>query len=35
LQIVGRPFDEARVLQTAWAYEHATDWRQRLAEVSV
>ncbi len=35
LQIVGRPFDEARVLQTAWAYEHATDWRQRLSEVSV
>jgi aspartyl-tRNA(Asn)/glutamyl-tRNA(Gln) amidotransferase subunit A len=35
LQIVGRPFDEARVLQAAWAYEHATDWQQRLAEVSV
>ncbi len=29
LQIVGRPFDELRVLQTAYAYEQATAWHQR------
>jgi aspartyl-tRNA(Asn)/glutamyl-tRNA(Gln) amidotransferase subunit A len=25
LQVIGRAFDEATVLRTAWAYEHATD----------
>jgi aspartyl-tRNA(Asn)/glutamyl-tRNA(Gln) amidotransferase subunit A len=29
LQIVGRPFDEARVFQAAHAYEQATDWWRR------
>jgi aspartyl-tRNA(Asn)/glutamyl-tRNA(Gln) amidotransferase subunit A len=29
LQIVGRPFDERTVLQTAYAYEQATDWHRR------
>jgi aspartyl-tRNA(Asn)/glutamyl-tRNA(Gln) amidotransferase subunit A len=29
LQIVGRPFDELTVLQTAYAYEQATDWHRR------
>ena len=29
LQIAGRPFDDARVLQVAHAYETATPWRQR------
>jgi len=29
LQIVGRAFDEARVLRIGWAYEQATDWRTR------
>ena len=29
LQIAGRPFDDARVLQAAHAYEQATPWRQR------
>jgi aspartyl-tRNA(Asn)/glutamyl-tRNA(Gln) amidotransferase subunit A len=29
LQIVGRPFDELAVLQTAYAYEQSTDWHQR------
>jgi aspartyl-tRNA(Asn)/glutamyl-tRNA(Gln) amidotransferase subunit A len=30
LQIVGRPFDEQTVLQTAYAYEQATEWHRRL-----
>ena len=29
LQVVGRAFDEARVLRIGWAYEQATDWRKR------
>jgi aspartyl-tRNA(Asn)/glutamyl-tRNA(Gln) amidotransferase subunit A len=29
LQIIGRPFDEVRVLRAAYAYEQATDWRSR------
>lgn len=29
LQIVGRPFEEERVLQLAWAYEQATPWHLR------
>ena len=29
LQIAGRPFEDARVLQTAHAYEQATPWRQQ------
>jgi aspartyl-tRNA(Asn)/glutamyl-tRNA(Gln) amidotransferase subunit A len=29
LQLIGRPFDEARVLRAAHAYEQATDWRAR------
>jgi len=29
LQIVGRPFEEARVFQAAYAYEQATDWHER------
>jgi aspartyl-tRNA(Asn)/glutamyl-tRNA(Gln) amidotransferase subunit A len=29
LQIVGRPFDESTVLQTAYAYEQSTDWHTR------
>jgi aspartyl-tRNA(Asn)/glutamyl-tRNA(Gln) amidotransferase subunit A len=27
LQLIGRPFDEARLLQAAYAYEQATAWR--------
>jgi aspartyl-tRNA(Asn)/glutamyl-tRNA(Gln) amidotransferase subunit A len=30
LQIVGRPFDEPAVLRTAYAYEQATEWHQRV-----
>jgi aspartyl-tRNA(Asn)/glutamyl-tRNA(Gln) amidotransferase subunit A len=33
LQIIGRPFDEATVLQIAYAYERATDWHQRRPEL--
>ena len=29
MQIVGRPFDDAKVLQVAHAYENATPWRSR------
>ena len=29
LQLMGRPFDEARVLRAAYAYEQATDWLSR------
>ena len=29
LQIIGRPFDELTVLQTAYAYEQSTDWHRR------
>jgi aspartyl-tRNA(Asn)/glutamyl-tRNA(Gln) amidotransferase subunit A len=29
LQIVGRGYDEARVLRIGWAYENATDWHRR------
>ncbi|MBI1736457.1 MAG: aspartyl/glutamyl-tRNA amidotransferase subunit A, partial [Candidatus Rokubacteria bacterium] len=33
LQIIGRPFDEARVLRAAYAYEQATDWLTRRPEL--
>ena len=33
LQIVGRPFDEATVLQAAHAYERNTDWHKRRPPV--
>jgi aspartyl-tRNA(Asn)/glutamyl-tRNA(Gln) amidotransferase subunit A len=29
LQIVGRPFEEARVLQAGHAYERVTPWKER------
>jgi len=29
LQIIGKPFDEATVLRTAYAYEQATEWRKK------
>jgi aspartyl-tRNA(Asn)/glutamyl-tRNA(Gln) amidotransferase subunit A len=32
LQIIGRPFEEERVLQTAYAYEQATDWHLTTVE---
>ena len=33
LQIMGRPFEEARVYQLAYAYEQATDWLGRQPEL--
>jgi aspartyl-tRNA(Asn)/glutamyl-tRNA(Gln) amidotransferase subunit A len=29
LQLIGRPFEEARVLNLAYAYEQSTPWRDR------
>ena len=29
LQVVGRGYDEARVLRIGWAYENATNWHER------
>jgi aspartyl-tRNA(Asn)/glutamyl-tRNA(Gln) amidotransferase subunit A len=29
LQVIGRGYDEARVLRIAWAYENATEWHTR------
>jgi len=29
LQVIGRAYDEARVLRAGWAYENATDWHKR------
>lgn len=29
VQLIGRPFAEAEILQAAWAYENATDWGAR------
>jgi aspartyl-tRNA(Asn)/glutamyl-tRNA(Gln) amidotransferase subunit A len=26
LQIIGRPFEEEKILRAAYAYEQATDW---------
>jgi aspartyl-tRNA(Asn)/glutamyl-tRNA(Gln) amidotransferase subunit A len=31
LQLIGRPFAEAQLLQAAYAYEQATEWHQRQA----
>ena len=33
LQIAGRPFDETRLFQTAYAYEQATEWNNRRAPI--
>ncbi|MGD0946322.1 MAG: Asp-tRNA(Asn)/Glu-tRNA(Gln) amidotransferase subunit GatA [Candidatus Binatia bacterium] len=32
LQIVGRPFEEDKVLQAAYAYEQATEWHEKTAK---
>jgi len=31
LQLIGKPFDEATLLRTAWSYEQTSDWRTRQA----
>jgi aspartyl-tRNA(Asn)/glutamyl-tRNA(Gln) amidotransferase subunit A len=33
LQIVGRAYQEARVLRIGWAYESATDWHKRTPQL--
>jgi aspartyl-tRNA(Asn)/glutamyl-tRNA(Gln) amidotransferase subunit A len=33
LQIVGRGYDEARILRIGWAYEQATGWHTRTPPV--
>jgi len=33
LQIIGKPFDEAKLFQVAHAYEQATDWHTRRPPV--
>jgi len=33
LQILGRDFDEERILQIAYAYEQATEWHKRRVEL--
>jgi Asp-tRNA(Asn)/Glu-tRNA(Gln) amidotransferase A subunit family amidase len=33
MQIAGRPFEDATVLQVADAYEQATDWHTRRPPV--
>ncbi|MBO0831744.1 MAG: amidase [Actinobacteria bacterium] len=34
LSLMGRPFDEARVLRVGYAYEQATDWHRRRPDES-
>jgi aspartyl-tRNA(Asn)/glutamyl-tRNA(Gln) amidotransferase subunit A len=34
MQVVGRPFDEARVFKVADAYQQITDWHLRLPEIA-
>ena len=34
LQLVGRPFAEARLLKIAHAYQSVTDWHERLPPIS-
>ncbi|MDH4027169.1 MAG: amidase family protein, partial [Desulfuromonadales bacterium] len=33
LQLIGKPFDEATLLRTAYAYEQATEWNKRKPEL--
>jgi len=33
MQIIGKPFGEEAILKVAYAYEQATDWHKRRAEV--
>jgi len=34
LMIYAKPFEEARALRVAWAYEQATDWHRRRPDLS-
>jgi aspartyl-tRNA(Asn)/glutamyl-tRNA(Gln) amidotransferase subunit A len=33
LQLIGKPFDEAGLLSTAYAFEQATEWHKRQPEI--
>ncbi|MEE9262536.1 MAG: amidase family protein, partial [Dehalococcoidia bacterium] len=33
LQIIGRPFEEATILNVAYAYEHSTTWHKRRPSI--
>ena len=33
LQLIGKPFDEATILRTAFAYEQATEWHKKKPEL--
>jgi aspartyl-tRNA(Asn)/glutamyl-tRNA(Gln) amidotransferase subunit A len=33
LQLIGKPFDEATMLRTAHAFEQATEWHKKKAEI--
>jgi aspartyl-tRNA(Asn)/glutamyl-tRNA(Gln) amidotransferase subunit A len=33
LQLIGKPFAEAEILQAAYAFEQATDWNKRVPEL--
>jgi aspartyl-tRNA(Asn)/glutamyl-tRNA(Gln) amidotransferase subunit A len=33
MQLIGKPFGEEAILKTAYAYEQATDWHKRRAEI--
>jgi len=33
LQIIGRPFEEAKIIRAAYAYEQATDWRKKRPNI--
>jgi aspartyl-tRNA(Asn)/glutamyl-tRNA(Gln) amidotransferase subunit A len=33
VQLIGKPFDEATILRTGYAFEQATKWHQKKAEI--
>ena len=33
MQVIGRPFGEETILRVAYAYEQATEWHKRRAEM--
>ena len=33
MQIIGKPFDEEKVLRIAFAYEQATDWHNKRPSI--
>jgi aspartyl-tRNA(Asn)/glutamyl-tRNA(Gln) amidotransferase subunit A len=35
LQLIGRPFEDARVMRAGHAYQHATDWQKRHPALEV